>query len=99
MSNSEKWCRQIANVLKEIDQTKWSKEVQHMVLELKALLWTATDVCWDIAAIENRNADYCGYCLHRIDETKYSSQITGDTYCSQECMQSGELNKQTIEEV
>ena len=54
MTNSEKWCRQIANLLKEIDKAKWSKDVQHMVLELKTLLWTATDVCWDIAAIENK---------------------------------------------
>jgi len=55
MTNSENLCKQIANVLKEIDKSKWSKEVQHMVLELKTLLWTATDVCWDIAAIENKN--------------------------------------------
>lgn len=28
-----------------------------MVLELKTLLWTATDVCWDIAAIENKTIE------------------------------------------
>ena len=94
MSNSEKWCRQIANMLKEIDQAKWSKDVQYMVLELKTLLWVASDVCWDIAAIENKYADYCGYCLHRIDETKYRSEITGGTYCSPECLQSGELRNE-----
>lgn len=91
MTNSENVCKQIANMLKEIDKSKWSKEVQHMVLELKTLLWTATDVCWDIAAIENKNVEYCGYCSHKIGKTKYQSEITGGTYCSQECLQSGEL--------
>jgi hypothetical protein len=99
MTNSENLCKQIANVLKEIDKSKWSKEVQHMVLELKTLLWTATDVCWDIAAIENKNAEYCGYCSHRIGKTKYRSEITGGIYCSQECLQSVELNDQIINEV
>lgn len=99
MTNYENMCEQIANILKEIDRVKWSKEVQHIVLELKTLLWTAADVCWDIAAIENKNAEYCAYCSHRIGETKYRSEITGGTYCSSECLQYGELNEQTITEV
>lgn len=57
MENSEKWCRQIANMMKEIDKSKWSKEVQPMVFKLKTLLWVSIDVCWDIAAIEHKTIE------------------------------------------
>ena len=73
MTNAEKWCRQIDAIIKEIDQTQWSKDVQHKVSELKTLLWTATNVCWDIA-VDMRVAEL------EMERKIIESTITEDSF-------------------